>query len=261
MRAFKVSLSTIAVLLAVALCALASIAAALPGACHCATNHYTVDVASCDTTECHDYCFNHAGTTGWTCKPKPQAQRALATAQSDSETAPVITETEAFMVQKAMLAIPCDLCEVTVADVQKIPEASCATALDNACKVVQAKFPQVKCSNLLETLACGVVRTLLNSQTPAQICTQVAKCQASDVNAMALASALELDSSRSTVVANVAAAASAAGGVAYTCKCNGSYQPAFYKDTCTFAQCDPNECRARFPDACSGTFTNVKISC
>ena len=99
----------------------------------------------------------------------------VATAQE--ETTP-ITETEAFMVQKAMFAIPCDLCEVTVADVQKIPEASCATALDNACKVVQNKFPQVKCSNLLETLACGVVRTLLTSQTPAQICTQVAKCQA-----------------------------------------------------------------------------------
>lgn len=91
-----------------------------------------------------------------------------------------VTETEALLVQKAMFAIPCDLCEVTIADVQKIPEASCVTAIDNACKVVQKKFPEVKCSNLLETLACGVVRTLLESQTPVQICTQIAKCQAAD---------------------------------------------------------------------------------
>ena len=107
-------------------------------------------------------------------------ESALATSTADAATTGTspITETEAFMVQKAMFAIPCDLCEVTVADVQKIPEASCVTALDNACKVVQNKLPAVKCSNLLETLACGVVRTLLESQTPAQICTQVAKCQA-----------------------------------------------------------------------------------
>jgi hypothetical protein len=66
----------------------------------------------------------------------------------------------------------------------------------------------------------------------------------------------------SSVVAELAVAAGAgAGGAAYTCKCNGKNQPVFYKDTCTFAQCDQNECRARFPEACSGTFTKVGISC
>jgi hypothetical protein len=168
----SLKLSNLAVL--IALLALASIALALPGpgTCTCAKNGAKGDVGSCDTAECYNFCKGKGATGTEKCVTKPK--HTLSTAAKMSP----ITETEAFMVQKAMFAIPCDLCEVTVADVQKIPEASCVTALDNACKVVQKKFPEVKCSNLLETLACGVVRTLLTSQTPAQICTQVAKCQA-----------------------------------------------------------------------------------
>jgi hypothetical protein len=59
------------------------------------------------------------------------------------------------------------------------------------------------------------------------------------------------------VVAELEVAAGA-GGAAYTYKCNGKDQPVFFKDTCTFAQCDQSECRARCPEARSGTFT---ISC
>jgi hypothetical protein len=165
----SLKLSTIVVLLA--LLALASIALALPGpgTCTCAKNGAKGDVASCDTADCYNFCKGKGATGTESCVTKPK--RAFAT-----ETSPV-TETEAFMVQKAMFAIPCDLCEVTVADVQKIPEASCVTALDNACKVVQNKFPDVKCSTLLETLACGVVRTLLVNLNPQEVCTKYARCQ------------------------------------------------------------------------------------
>jgi hypothetical protein len=181
----SLKLSTLAVLLA--LVALASIALASPPrpnppkfSCWCSGGQIST-TATCGPT-CDAFCtsFNHDGRVfkALDCKNHPALSvNPEALEVTLAQTSPV-TETEAFMVQKAMFAIPCDLCEVTVADVQKIPEASCVSAIDNACKVVQKKFPEVKCSNLLETLACGVVRTLLESQTPAQICTQVAKCQA-----------------------------------------------------------------------------------
>ena len=165
----SLKLSTLAVLLA--LLALASIALALPGpgTCTCAKNGAKGDVASCDTADCYNFCKGKGATGTEKCVTKPK--RAFA-----AEMSPV-TETEAFMVQKAMFAIPCDLCEVTVADVQRIPESSCVTAIDNACKVVQKKFPQVKCSNLLETLACGVVRTQLANVNPQEVCNKYARCQ------------------------------------------------------------------------------------
>jgi hypothetical protein len=119
-----------------------------------------------------------------------------------------VTETEALMVQKAMFAIPCDMCEVIITDIQNIPEASCVTALDNACKVVQNKFPEVRCSTLLEILACGVVRTLLVNANPQEVCTQYAKCQASAFDMQPQARALK-----------VKPAALAAQAVTMTAKC------------------------------------------
>jgi hypothetical protein len=127
---------------------------------------------------CTAFCTGR-GTTVQKCVAANLAS-SFATADSAATAASLASDAEAHMVAKAMFAIPCDLCEVAIGDIQRIKEANCVQTLDNACKIVQKKFPQVKCSSLIETLACGVVRTLLANVNPQQVCSKYARCQVPD---------------------------------------------------------------------------------
>jgi hypothetical protein len=149
-----------------------------------------------------------------------------------------ITETEALMVQTAMSFIPCDVCEATVSDIKKVSDSGCATAIDNACRVAQKKFPQVSCSPLLEKLTCGVLQHLLDSQTPAQICAQVAQCQAPVPSAHALPL---------IVPHSLSPAAAGTNNGVVQCQCNKNGGNSW---SATFSTCNCNAC----DDACHDMF-------